>query len=863
MKLFFLIIGLFLFLCVSSQNQGNIWYFGTHAGLDFNTGTPVYVENGMLDAFEGTAVMCNSDGELLFYTDGVTVYTANHNVMYNGFGLLGNSHTTQSALIIPLPGSGSQYLIFTLDYAYSNGTFSYSIVDMTQNSGLGAVTLKNVFIQQGCTEKISAVFHENQQDIWVIIHERDNNVFKSFLINSTGFVNNPVVSFTGPAIWGPQGSLKASPDGNMLAMATYHQKSAEIFHFDALSGIVSYIQGFNYPDATYGVEFSADNSKLYVDVSYDIKEIYQIDLSNMTNALIATPEMAPGAMQLGPDGKIYIAQYERPTTGSSYLGVIHSPELSGTACNFIEQAVFLGSGLSKMGLPNFLHFVSGPITANFVADAGCSNLPVQFTDQSNTSAGYIQRWIWNFGDGSAHDTVLFPDNPNVQHIFANPGSYNVSLTAINNLGQSNSTTHTITIHPGPIADFSYSGSCVNSIVVFSDASSLNGSSEIISWQWDFGDPASGSNNTSVLPDPVHEYQEADTFNVMLVVTNVTGCMDTIIKQVITNQLTIDYIYSTACMRVMIAFNPDTLVVNTESIISWLWDFGDGATSNESDPWHMYNQAGIYSVTLSALDTLGCYNSITHLVSVDATPEGQFEFNSTSCTNSPVQFNNLTNIGNSQTISWAWDFGDGQTSTAMNPSHTYSSPGTYQVCLSVFSECGDDLDCIPIEQFQFPASNFTYNFQGDLEVGFLNLSFYSDNMIWDFGDGHSSTELNPVHTYAEIGDYLVCLTVYNGCGTISYCDSVHVNYYSGDQTEDAEAGLKVFPNPAKDYFLTEAGNAKIHQVEIFNSQGILTDCLVFENFQNNTGISLKGKTPGFYLLRFNTDKGIVTRHLIIQ
>src|SRR6187549_144232 len=100
----------------SFSQQTNIWYFGDHAGIDFNGGSPVAVTNGSLDTYEGCASICNSTGALLFYTDGVTVYDASHNVMQYGNGLFGNSSSTQSALVIPFPGNPNNYYIFTTGY---------------------------------------------------------------------------------------------------------------------------------------------------------------------------------------------------------------------------------------------------------------------------------------------------------------------------------------------------------------------------------------------------------------------------------------------------------------------------------------------------------------------------------------------------------------------------------------------------------------------------------------------------------------------------------------------------------------------------------------------------------------------------
>jgi PKD repeat protein len=864
MKIIFIIIGLMIFVTSSGQNQGNIWYFGIHAGLDFNSGSPVVLENGVLDSFEGTSSMCTPSGELLFYTDGITVYDATHNVMMNGCCLRGSWHTTQSALIVPVPGSTSHYLIFTLDYAYSSGIFAYSEVDMTQNNGLGAVISKNVPIQYNCTEKISAVYHENLRDIWIIVHKRANSVFQSFLLTSSGLSNTPVVSAAGPAITGMQGYLKASRDGSMLAMATYHQRRAEIYNFDKSTGIVSYHSGLLFPDATYGVEFSADKTMLYVGVSYDLKQIYQVNLANNTSTLIATTGMAPGAMQLGPDGKIYVSRYERPDISSSYLGVINSPELQGTACNYVDQAVFLGNGLSQMGLPTSLYFPPCTASANFSSDSACSHQAFHFTDLSSTANGYIQKWIWNFGDGTPEVTINFPDSPNVEHVFPVAGTYNVALTVITTEGCNNITVHAVNVMPGPTARFNFAGNCVSQSIQFTDASLLNGAGNINSWIWNFGDATSGVNNTSILTNPVHVFSIADTFDVTLIVTNLAGCTDTIIRQVISDHSTpLDYIYTGACIEEVFSFSPDAVVMNPEMIASWLWDFGDGTTSTNSNPQHVYTQAGIYPVTLSVTDTLNCSNSLTHPITVAAPPSVYFTYMEPTCFNSPILFNDLTFNNYGQMVSWQWDFEDGQTSALQNPIHVYGASASYLVCLTVQNECGQGEYCTIITVPHEPISNFTHTYLGELEVEFTNQSTFADSLAWDFGDGQGSTELNPVHTYTVAGDYQVCLLAKNECHTVSNCRTIPVQINSGRRDYLSDAGITIFPNPAKDELFVNTDGLKIYQIDMYTSQGANTDRIISENPQNSFRISLIGKSSGNYFLRFYTNKGWVTRSFIVQ
>ena len=122
--IFILISSIF---CSSAQNEGNIWYFGENAGLDFNSGFPIALTDGQLNTNEGCASISDNNGDLLFYTDGMTVYNKNHIIMPNGFGLLGNTSSTQSGIIIKKPTSNTIYYLFTADGTSGNsGGLNYS-----------------------------------------------------------------------------------------------------------------------------------------------------------------------------------------------------------------------------------------------------------------------------------------------------------------------------------------------------------------------------------------------------------------------------------------------------------------------------------------------------------------------------------------------------------------------------------------------------------------------------------------------------------------------------------------------------------------------------------------------------------------
>ena len=285
--------------------------------------------------------------------------------MPNGFNLLGSPTSTQSALILPAPGSSTLFYLITAPYNYSTDPLAFSIIDMTLNNGFGAVTVKNDTLLAVSTEKVTAVYNRNGTDIWIIAHGFGNNNFYSFQLTSAGINLVPVISSVGNSIIdtiNAIGYLKVSPKGNQLAMANMNygpdNSTFELFDFDDSTGAVSnalilgqttVAQGF------YGVEFSPDNSKLYVSITSP-GTIVQYDLlAGSPAAIVASldtigisPTNFNGALQTGPDGSIYLVK-----ATSDSLACITNPNQLGSACNYIENYIVFTSG-GALGLPNFL-----------------------------------------------------------------------------------------------------------------------------------------------------------------------------------------------------------------------------------------------------------------------------------------------------------------------------------------------------------------------------------------------------------------------------------------------------------------------------------------------------------------------------
>ncbi|GAA4281246.1 T9SS type B sorting domain-containing protein [Gaetbulibacter aestuarii] len=386
-KIVFLALTSFLGFVCFPQKEATNWYFGRNAGINFNlnTATVSNLTNGQLSTIEGCTSISDANGNLVLYTDGSTVYNSVHQVMANGFGLLGDASSTQSTIVVPKPGDPDQYYIFTVGSNQTQTGLNYSIVDITMNGGLGQVVTKNESLLPICSEKITAVLKDCiTKSIWVVTFGPEDpygsffNTFYAYEVTDTGINLNPVKSTFNTNADDARGYLKLSPDGTKVACANA-QSGLFIYDFDVATGTVSNevslrITSSNTSTVPYGVEFSPDSQLLYVHASndyfdYDNPESaenpnnhnsvlvqYKLNAANIqtSETLLDSRNLYRGALQLGPDGKIYRALSATYTQGTSYLGVIRNPNAPGTAANYQHNAINLGPRQSSQGLPPFI-----------------------------------------------------------------------------------------------------------------------------------------------------------------------------------------------------------------------------------------------------------------------------------------------------------------------------------------------------------------------------------------------------------------------------------------------------------------------------------------------------------------------------
>ena len=419
--------------------------------------------------------------------------------------------------------------------------------------------------------------------------------------------------------------------------------------------------------------------------------------------------------------------------------------------------------------------------------SGTMNL-IQFNDESvggdpNTLLQIID-WYWDFGNGAMSNE----QNPVMQF---STGTFTVCLTIITTSGCTSTSCQDVVVgNPPPpcSVEANFEATVGNATVFFTDLST----GDVSAWYWDFGD-----GTTSTEQNPSHTYGELTTYWVCLTVTNGdpdNSCTDSYCDFVYfggnNGNCTASFTYDLLADG-SVEFNGTAGDPNVQ-VTSWFWDFGDGNTSTEQNPNYSFemNSSGTYTVCLTITTANGCTDESCQTVFIgnnngNCNAEYSFEVMYPPSGSPYVEFSDETSGG---VLAWDWTFGDGTGSSEQNPVH-YFADGTYTVCLTITVSTFAGTTCTDTECKNITVGNGSTNcfatFQysaNESTVSFFNASVGGNannqglSYLWDFGDGNTSTELNPVYTYEEAGDYEVCLTISNADGscTDTYCVTLTVN-----------------------------------------------------------------------------------------
>lgn len=317
--------------------------------------------------------------------------------------------------------------------------------------------------------------------------------------------------------------------------------------------------------------------------------------------------------------------------------------------NTVEKKVYVNG----FPVPNFSFKFSG----------NCPGTAIAFTNKTDSAQAQTVTYFWDFGDGK-YSTLVNPT-----HSYEKGGSYKVTLTAKGAPHCGQSLSKTVFVKPAPLPKFTLKNTCEGEHVMFTDQSTIDSGYSISKYAWNFGDGV-----TSTIRDPDHKFASAGTYDVTLVVTSNSGCSDSITQQVVVHpRPQADFNAPDVCQANATQFSNKS-TVSQGSIKSYYWVFGSD-TSTQENPSYAFGSAGQHSVTLFIESAAGCRDSVTKSVTVYALPNASFSYSHSS---NYVHFQPAS----SGQGAYSWDFGDGNTSTAENPSHLYIATGTYTVTLKV-------------------------------------------------------------------------------------------------------------------------------------------------------------------------------------
>ena len=540
------------------------------------------------------------------------------------------------------------------------------------------------------------------------------------------------------------------------------------------------------------------------------------------------------------------------------------------------------------------------LTANLYAQTTCNAHFYRYTSFNTAKLNFVPSWnpsgsvySWTFGDGGTAATRY------ASHTYSTSGTYNVCLNVTYSSGGTvvctSSWCDSVRVNvPVPVCNshfyhhqFGYTDS-----VDFDAAWNPAG----FAYSWDFGDHSSSTERS-----PNHTYAQTGTYYACLTVTD-------------TNALGIILCSSTTCDSVRV-LPPPLPVCNshfyhhqfgyTDSVdfdaawnpagFAYAWDFGDHTSSTERSPNHTYSQAGMYYACLTvtdtdALGTILCSSTTCDSVRVLAAPlpvcNSHFYHHQFGYTDS-VDFDAAWNPAG---FAYSWDFGDHTSSAVRSPNHTYAQSGTYFACLTVSdtdalgnvlcsSTTCDSVRVLPSPPPVCNAHFYSYQFNSTDSIRFYPAQNPSGSAYsWNFNDGSTSTLRSPVHTFAQLGTYYVCLTVTDtdALGTVlctdSHCDSVHLGtrHYRDDDrraqsiTTSGNASMFIYPNPVNDkavlHIENTSGNISFRLVDI-SGRLVLTK----ENLNNGDfELNKDDFHSGLYFYEINDNQGnLISGKLVFE
>lgn len=456
------------------------------------------------------------------------------------------------------------------------------------------------------------------------------------------------------------------------------------------------------------------------------------------------------------------------------------------------------------------------------ATSGCGVTVIKFYDNSTNNPTKL---TWNFGIGGNQSPALRSDKT-YSYIYNKPGTYTVSLTASNNSGSNTVTKQAIiTIYEEPIITYAIAQPAYCEQEELSFVSHVKSNSPIVEWKWNFGDGTFAN-----VPNPTHTYSAVGSYAVFVSAENANGCIaqytkeqSLVISPKPTAKITIND--SESCTA------PFTTTLSSAgsagNIENYAWNFGDGSTANEENPTHTFTTVKNYDVELIVTTDKGCEDTARLQQAIKMAlyePAISIQSGKTCATNAIT----FTTLHSDRTASCLWDFGDGNSSANLNPTHTYNSSGTYTITAQLTSKAGcTHTATYTVTIHDLPTVSITVSDDFACELDFTTTftnTTPNSSAEWNFGDGSAVETGNTLpHTYTTEGDFTILVTVTdntNSCtNTKTFADYVSIKVPTIDFSTDKTGGCIPIDFNLTD--LTASVNAiDSWQWDIIDSDGII-------------------------------------------
>ncbi len=498
--------------------------------------------------------------------------------------------------------------------------------------------------------------------------------------------------------------------------------------------------------------------------------------------------------------------------------------------------------------------VHADCSASFIYNAdSVGGYTLSFYSTSSSSNPIIS-WYWDYNDGSPIDSIQSPVHSFIQ------GTHNVCLTIIDSSGCTNTYCQSVLAGAQQCSAFLIYGlDTLNPLTIhFTDWSNGNATG----WLWTFGD-----GDTAYTDTVNHTYSNAGWYNVCLTIfDSVTNCTDNYCTYVEVSNCYARF-SQTASANVL-TFSD----VSLGSPTNWFWDFGDGDTSHLQNPVHSYTTVGWYNICLTISDSVTNCNSTDcrYTYAGETTCFIYFDFERDTLDPNTIYFFDQ-GWGSTPDI-WTWSFGDGDTSYAVNPTHTFSGPGSYYVCCTITDTSGEcnATDCftLVIGDQSTCHANFNDSIITGSTVSFSDASFGTSatSYYWDFGIFGTSSDQNPYMDFQAPGTYYVCLTISDSATNCNntYCDSVTIaaDTTTGMQESALQNNFVIYPNPAKNILFIKniVSGSENFDLKIFNPMGKLIEQRQVSGDLET--IDFSTKAPGLYLVSLQNEKTLIQKKVMI-